>query len=73
MITKLTRRSVLSTIAEASMLAGTTATTVSAEQMTFTLATAGSETEKESRRRWVLFTLQSESTRWFHVLWSWSR
>ena len=48
MITKLTRRSVLSTIAAASMLAGTTATTVAADQMTFTLATAGSETDMRS-------------------------
>jgi len=48
MITKLTRRSVLSTIAAASMLAGTTATSVAADQMTFTLATAGSETDMRS-------------------------
>ena len=57
MITKLTRRSVLSTIAEASMLAGTTATTVSAEQMTFTLATAGSETDMRSVNLQKKFTI----------------
>ena len=40
MLHKLTRRSVLNAIAAAGMLAGTTATTVAADQMTFTLATA---------------------------------
>jgi hypothetical protein len=48
MINKLTRRSVLNAIAVAGMLAGTTATTVAADQMTFTLATAGSETDMRS-------------------------
>ena len=48
MLQKLTRRSVLSTIAAVGMLAGTTATTVAADQMTFTLATAGSETDMRS-------------------------
>ena len=48
MLHKLTRRSVLNAIAAAGMLAGTTATTVAADQMTFTLATAGSETDMRS-------------------------
>ena len=48
MINKLTRRSVLNAIAVAGMLAGTTATTVAADQMNFTLATAGSETDMRS-------------------------
>ena len=48
MLHKLTRRSVLNAIAAVGMLAGTTATTVAADQMTFTLATAGSETDMRS-------------------------
>ena len=48
MLNKFTRRSVLNAIAAAGMLAGTTATTVAADQMTFTLATAGSETDMRS-------------------------
>ena len=48
MINKLTRRSMLNAIAAVGMLAGTTATTVAADQMNFTLATAGSETDMRS-------------------------